>query len=187
MDTTTTSSSEETGLAGARDEYRVAVVGDAGVGKTSLVSTLVHPVPPDTLPRVLPAAVLPPLDGRADAADGLPGVCVVVDTPPPGTAAQRAAVAAAVRGAHCVVVVVDALRPATLARVFDFWEGFVARARAGGSTSSTSSSSKSRSGRHSRTRRNKSRSSSNRNWCRAARRRQCRCATQRRACTLRSW
>ena len=124
--TTTTTSSEDTA---ARDVYRVAVVGDEGVGKTSLVSTLVHTVPPDTLPAVLAPAALPPLDAPAD---GLPGVCVVVDTPAPRTAAQRAAVAAAVRAAHCVVVVVDALRPATLARVFDFWEGFVARARAGG-------------------------------------------------------
>ena len=118
---------EAAGAPGAesKDAYHVAVVGDAGVGKTSIVVALAMPVALDNVPAVVPPMALPQLNAR----DGLPGVCVAVDTPAPVTEEARQSVAAAIRAAQCVVVVVDALRPETLARVFDFWEPFIASAR----------------------------------------------------------
>jgi Ras family protein T1 len=114
------------GRGGAGRSVAIAVVGDPGVGKTSLIAAAVNETFSDAPPPVLPPARFPA--ELLNSPDDL-GELLVIDTSsrPEGAAATEAAV----RSAAAVVVCIDAARAVTLDRLRSHWLPEVARLNPG--------------------------------------------------------
>jgi Ras family protein T1 len=114
------------GRGGGGRSVAIAVVGDAGTGKTSLISSAVTETFSDAPPPTLPPARFPA--ELLNSPDDL-GELLVVDTSsrPEGAAATEAAV----RAAAAVVLCIDASRPSTLERLRSHWLPEVARLNPG--------------------------------------------------------
>lgn len=92
---------------------RIAVVGDPGVGKTSLISAAASETFPDNPPPVLPPALLP--------ADAIPDGVPVVITDTSSRPEDRGALEQSIREASVIVLCFAMDRPGTLARVSRHW------------------------------------------------------------------
>lgn len=102
----------------------IAVVGDPGVGRTSLITSAAAEAFSDNPPPTVPVTRFPP-DLCPEGAELL-----VVDTPSPRAEDDgAAATAVAVRAADAVVLCFDASRRATLDRLGTHWLPLLARMR----------------------------------------------------------
>ncbi|GBG31524.1 Mitochondrial Rho GTPase [Hondaea fermentalgiana] len=99
--------------AAARRSVDMVVVGDASCGKTSLITTLVSAIFPESVPRVLQQVRVPP----EETADGI--ALSITDT----SSAQedRAQTLKQVAQADVVLVVYSSAEEATFARVRSYW------------------------------------------------------------------
>ncbi|KAJ0255011.1 Mitochondrial Rho GTPase 2 [Hirschfeldia incana] len=94
---------------GGRKSLRVAVAGDKGTGKSSLISAVASETFPDNVPRVLPPTTLP-----ADAyPDYIP--ITIIDTP------SRIKLIEEFRKADVVILTYACDQPSTLDRLSSYW------------------------------------------------------------------
>ncbi|KAL6768446.1 hypothetical protein ACKKBF_B39160 [Auxenochlorella protothecoides x Auxenochlorella symbiontica] len=100
-------------MEGRDPTVRIAVVGDPGVGKTSLITAAATETFPDHPPPVLPPAILP--------AETVPECVPVVITDTSSRPEDAAALELAVQEASVVVLCFAMDRPNTLARVSRHW------------------------------------------------------------------
>ncbi|CAN7056244.1 hypothetical protein IGI04_014068 [Brassica rapa subsp. trilocularis] len=98
---------------GGRKSLRVAVAGDKGTGKSSLISAVASETFPDNVPRVLPPTTLP-----ADAyPDYIP--ITIIDTP--SSIDNRIKLIEEFRKADVVILTYACDQPATLDRLSSYW------------------------------------------------------------------
>ncbi|KAL0866783.1 hypothetical protein Bca101_045901 [Brassica carinata] len=98
---------------GGRKSLRVAVAGDKGTGKSSLISAVASETFPDNVPRVLPPTTLP-----ADAyPDYIP--ITIIDTP--SSIDNRIKLIEEFRKADVVILAYACDQPATLDRLSSYW------------------------------------------------------------------
>ncbi|KAJ0255012.1 Mitochondrial Rho GTPase 2 [Hirschfeldia incana] len=98
---------------GGRKSLRVAVAGDKGTGKSSLISAVASETFPDNVPRVLPPTTLP-----ADAyPDYIP--ITIIDTP--SSIDNRIKLIEEFRKADVVILTYACDQPSTLDRLSSYW------------------------------------------------------------------
>ncbi|GAB0495973.1 hypothetical protein MMPV_007283 [Pyropia vietnamensis] len=98
-----------------KDRVRLVLVGDPGVGKSSLISDLIHESFQPTVQAVLPIVVLPPEVVQEKAQIS------IVDTPSAFTKRLQSQRDDELRAADAVIVVYDVTRLETLERVQTYW------------------------------------------------------------------
>jgi len=100
------------------EHVRIVVAGDAAVGKTSLIKTLVSEVFEETVPDVLPTVLVPP----EVTPERVP--VSIIDTPSVGSGEDSESLEILdeeLRNASVIVLVYDVSRPTTLERISTFW------------------------------------------------------------------
>jgi Ras family protein T1 len=99
--------------AGGRTSLRVAVAGDKGTGKSSLISAVASETFPDNVPRVLPPITLP--------ADAFPDYIPITIVDTPSSIDNRIKLIEEFRKADVVLLTYACDQPSTLDRLSSYW------------------------------------------------------------------
>ena len=100
-----------------KENVKIVVIGDASVGKTSIIATYISRLFTELVPNVLSDVIVP----KDVTGPGEVGVTVMDTSPRLGLGGEREVLMSKIKAADCVLAVYDASRPQTVEGLIDTW------------------------------------------------------------------